>query len=75
MRYTKPNPGRGRLPHQNPLPKGRRLSGRNLSQGGEAYSGVPSPQPYPLADMAIPCGNLAKARLREKDRACAREGW
>jgi hypothetical protein len=29
---------------------------------------VPSPPPYPLADMATLRGNLAKARLREKDR-------
>jgi hypothetical protein len=33
----------------------------------ERNSGVPSPPPYPLVDMAALRGNLAKARLREKD--------
>jgi alpha-glucosidase len=39
-----------------------------LSPGGEGALGVPSPPPYPLADMATLRGNLAEARLREKDR-------
>ncbi len=50
-----------------PSPRAKGFRARS-SHPGEVSSGVPSPQPYPLADMATQSGNLAKARLREKDR-------
>jgi hypothetical protein len=45
-----------------------RNASRILFPIGRGRSGVPSPRPYPLADMAAPSRNPAKARLRERDR-------
>jgi adenosylcobyric acid synthase len=55
-------------PHPGPLPKGRGSTGVLSSSCGGGGNGVPSPLPYPPADMAILSGNLALARLRGKDR-------
>jgi hypothetical protein len=41
---------------------------RKRIRHGEGVSGVSFPLPYPRADMATLGGNLAKPRLREKDR-------
>jgi hypothetical protein len=50
------------------LGEGARLHALDLDLEAVPGSTVPSPPPYPLADMATLRGNLAKARLREKDR-------
>src|SRR5208337_511833 len=48
------------------IPANERVKKSMVQGGGEQQR--PFSLPYPLADMAILSGNLAKARLREKDR-------